>query len=55
MAVYDSEGSINSDDSDDIEDVEENEHIADDSDNLQYLCMFLFLNVFMLCISLLSK
>ena len=32
MAVYDSEGSINSDDSDDMKAVEENEHITDDSD-----------------------
>lgn len=33
IAVYDSEGSINSDDSDDMEDVEEHEHIADDRDD----------------------
>ena len=33
MAVYDTEGSINSDDSDDMKDVEENENIADDSDD----------------------
>ena len=33
MAIYDTEGSINSDDTNDMEDVEENEHIVDDSDD----------------------